>query len=68
MQTQTIVQISRQGIVLEGLYRFILGESFRYKFGIQGAYFDLFLWNVLMVIHLVKNACVGSKVAGNEFP
>jgi len=30
------------------MYAILLGDTFRYKIGIQGAMFDLFLWNVLM--------------------
>ena len=34
----------RKVFILQALYSAILGNSFRYKFGIQKAEFDLFLW------------------------
>jgi hypothetical protein len=34
----------RKLLILQALYSTMLGDSFRYKFGIQKAEFDLFLW------------------------
>ena len=42
------LKITRRLMVLTALYEEILGPMFVYKIGIQGPYFDLFLWNVLM--------------------
>ena len=41
-------KVTRHLMILLGLYQDILGERFRYKLGVQGPFFDLFLWNVLM--------------------
>ena len=42
------LKVNRNLIILQGMYRAILGQQFRYKIGMQGADFDLFLWNILM--------------------
>ena len=47
-----LMKASRHVLVLESLYSHLLGDSFRYKFGIQKPIFDLFLWysNLLLFV------------------
>ena len=41
-------RLSARMLLLEGLFLDLLGSKFRYRLGIQGPEFDIFLWNVLL--------------------
>ena len=45
------VQVARNLIKLDRLYRELLGPQFRYKVGMMEPEWDLFMWSVLMNRH-----------------